>query len=135
MQLYKTVERRFFTSHSLSKSIWSTIRVKRERPLSPTLFRVYIDELKQFIKKSTQGEDGCLLHQVLNSLLTFIDYVVLLASTLEGLQRKLDVLGHYCDLWQLTVNLGNQDHNSQYNQASPFWIPFFQKQPMDITTS
>jgi hypothetical protein len=36
----------------------------------------------------------------------FFDDVVLLASSLEGLQRQLDALALFCDLRQLTINLG-----------------------------
>jgi hypothetical protein len=38
--------------------------------------------------------------------LAFADDVVLLASSPEGLQRQLDALALFCDLRQLTVNLG-----------------------------
>jgi hypothetical protein len=43
---------------------------------------------------------------VLISLLLFADDLVLLASTPEGLQRQIDALAIFCDLQQLTVNLG-----------------------------
>jgi hypothetical protein len=38
--------------------------------------------------------------------LLFIDDVVLLASSPSRLQRQLDALALFCDLRQLTVNLG-----------------------------
>ena len=43
--------------------------------------------------------------QVLISILLFADDVVLLASSLEGLQRILDRLASFCDMTQLVVNL------------------------------
>jgi len=43
---------------------------------------------------------------VLISLLLFVDDLVLLASTPEGLQRQIDTLANFCDLQQLMVNLG-----------------------------
>jgi hypothetical protein len=45
-------------------------------------------------------------NQVLISLLLFVDNLVLLASTPEGLHRKIDALAIFCDLRQLMFNLG-----------------------------
>jgi hypothetical protein len=39
-------------------------------------------------------------------ILLFVDDVVLLASSLKGLQRQLDALALFYDLRQLTINLG-----------------------------
>jgi len=86
--------------------IQSTIGVKQGCPLSPTLFGIYIDELEAFLHDHIQDTNGCLLHQVLISILLFVDDVVLLFSSPEGLQRQLDALALICDLRQLTVNLG-----------------------------
>jgi hypothetical protein len=70
------------------------------------LFGIYIDELEAFLHEHIQDNDGCLLHQVLISILPFVDDAVLLASSTTGLQRQLDALALFCDLRQLTVNLG-----------------------------
>jgi len=45
-------------------------------------------------------------YKVMISILLFVDDVVLLSSSPEGLQRQLDALALFCDLRQLTVNLG-----------------------------
>jgi hypothetical protein len=63
-----------------------------------TLFRIYIDEQESFLHNHIRDGDGCLLHQVLISLLLFIDDMMLLASTLEGLQRQIDALAIFCEL-------------------------------------
>jgi hypothetical protein len=39
------------------------------------------------------------------SILTFVDDVILLAFSLESLQRHLDALALFCDLQQWMVNL------------------------------
>ena len=70
------------------------------------MFGIYIDELDAFLLEHIQDSDGCLLHQVLISILLFADDVVLQASFPEGLQRQLDALALFCDLQQLMVNLG-----------------------------
>jgi hypothetical protein len=106
MRLYESVLGRLHTAHGMSDFIRSTIGVKQGCPLSPTLFGIYIDELESFLHDHIQDDDGCHLHQVLISILLFIDDVVLLASSLRGLQRQLDALALFCDLRQLTINLG-----------------------------
>ena len=106
MRLYKTMVCRFKTPEGFSVPIHSTIRVKQGCPLSPTLFGLYIDELEDFLLKSSLPGDGCYLYQVLISILLFADDIVLLASSPDGLQRLLDRLALFCDQRQLVVNLG-----------------------------
>ena len=73
--------------------------------LSATLFGIYIDELEAFLHEHTQEADGCSLHHVLISIFLFADDIVLLSSSLEGLQRQLDALALFCELQKLTLNL------------------------------
>jgi hypothetical protein len=69
MRLYEAVLGRLRLTHDHSDFIQSTIGVKQGCPLSPTLFGIYIDELASFLHNHIQDGDGCLLHQVLISLL------------------------------------------------------------------
>jgi hypothetical protein len=85
MHLYELVLGRLRIVQGMSYFIKSTIGLKQGCPLSPTLFGVYIDELEAFLHEHIQDSEGCLLHQVLISILLFVDDVVLLASTPEGL--------------------------------------------------
>jgi hypothetical protein len=85
MCLCKSILGRLCTVPEMSDFIKSTIGVKQGYPLSPTLFRIYIDELEAFLHEHIQDSDGCLLHQVLIAILLFTNDVVLLASTPEGL--------------------------------------------------
>jgi hypothetical protein len=62
------------------------------------LFGIYIDELEAFLHEHIQDSNGCLLDQVLISILLFVDIMVLLASSPEGLQRQWDALALFCDL-------------------------------------
>jgi hypothetical protein len=106
MHLYESILGRLRTAHGMSDFIQSTIGVKQDFPPSPTLFGIYIDELETFLREHIWDSGGCVLHQVLIYILLFADDVVLLSSSLEGLQRQLDALSLFCDLGQLTVNLG-----------------------------
>jgi hypothetical protein len=91
MRLYESDLGRLRKVHGILDFIKSTIGI-------------YIDELEAFLHEHIQDNDGCLLHEVLKSILRFVDDVVLLVSFLEGLQRQLDALALFCDLWQVTVN-------------------------------
>ena len=104
MRLYESVQGRLRIAQGLSEFIRSTIGVKQGCLLSPTLFGIYIDELEAFLQEHTQEKDGCLLHQVLISILLFADDIVLISSSPEGLQRQLDALALFCELRKLTVN-------------------------------
>jgi len=81
MHLYESVLGHLHAAHGMSDFIRSTIGVKQGCPLSPTLFGIYIDELEAFLQEHIQDTDGCLLHQVLISILLSADNVVLLSSS------------------------------------------------------
>lgn len=70
-----------------------------------TLFVIFIDQLESFIQERTHAEDDCLLHHTLMSIFLFVDDVILLASTLEGLQCYLNELAAFCTLRQMTMNI------------------------------
>lgn len=64
VRLYETVVGRSGTPEGFSVLIHSTIGFKQGCPLSPTLYGLYIDELEDFLLKSSLPGDGCYLHQV-----------------------------------------------------------------------
>jgi len=98
MCLYESVLGHLCTAHGLTDFIKSTIRLKQGCPLSPTLFKIYIDEMESFLRKHTQPNNGYLLHHALISILLFVDNVLLLASTPKDFSRQLDTLSNFCDL-------------------------------------
>ena len=64
-------------------SIESTIGVKQGSPLSPTLFGLYIDEITSFIDHF--GGEGSPLDDLIMQILLYVDDIVLLSSSVEGL--------------------------------------------------
>jgi hypothetical protein len=59
--------------------------------LSPTTISnsgICIDELKSLFKKLIQDNDVYLLHNMLTSLLLFVDDLILLASLSEGIETN-----------------------------------------------
>ena len=125
---------RLKTTKGLSDLIQSTIGVKQGFPLSPTLFGIYIDELEAFFNESLLRGDGFHLHQVLIFILLFVDDVVLLASSPEGLQRILDRLAYFCDMRQLVVNL-EKTRVMVFNGLKTSYLHFhFQGLEVEITS-
>ena len=98
MRLYEIVIDSLRTIEGLSNPIQSTIGVKQGCPFLPISLMIYIDELEAFLNDSSLSGDGCHLHQVLISILLFVDDVVLLASSPKRLQRLLDKLASFYDM-------------------------------------
>ena len=71
--------------------------------LSPTLFNIFINDIKEvllhenspFLSETTGSKVSCLL---------YADDVVLLSTTQAGLQYQLDALHGYCQSWGLSIN-------------------------------
>ena len=82
--------------------IHSRLGLKQGGVLSPLLFNLFIDDIKDIF------EDSCdpvkLLSQPLSHLL-YADDLVLMSTTEGGLKKCLQKLESYCDLWQLKVNI------------------------------
>ena len=59
MRLYEIVVGKFKTPKGFLDLIQSTIEVKHGCPLYPTLFGIYIDELKGFLWDFSLPSNGC----------------------------------------------------------------------------
>lgn len=77
--------------------------VRQGDNLAPTLFALYVDDLACDINRANCGvpigDEKC-------GILMYADDIVLLAETVEQLQRSLDILHTWTRHWRLTVNLG-----------------------------
>ena len=71
-----------------------TAGVKQGCPLSPLLFGLYIDLLER--KLWAIMTDAPKLHTLLVPILLFADDVILMATSLHGLQKQLDALSRFC---------------------------------------
>jgi len=73
--------------------------------LSPFLFSIFINELSSEIENSCSP--GLQFHPYMVELflLLFADDVVLLSSTIYGLQKRINALQEFCGNYHLTVNL------------------------------
>lgn len=74
----------------LPETIASTIGVKQECPLSPTLFRLYIDEIVDII---TQGGGGTINTSGTPAhIMQYVDNLILVSESREGLKSYLQAL-------------------------------------------
>ena len=73
-------------------------------PMSPELFKIYIHELSIRLN-SLSDINVPLLNNVPVTHLFWADDLVLIATDKNSLQKMIDELKEYCDLWNLVVNI------------------------------
>uniref|UniRef100_A0ABM0MR95 Uncharacterized protein LOC102802074 n=1 Tax=Saccoglossus kowalevskii TaxID=10224 RepID=A0ABM0MR95_SACKO len=69
--------------------------------LAPTLFSIYMNELKKLLDDSLLGVK---LDEICINGLFFADDVVLIAPNEVQLKSMLNVTNHFCKLWKMTIN-------------------------------
>ena len=75
--------------------------VQHGNPLSPLLFNLYINDVFETIaNRSSVTLDG---NHHLNRLMYAYDLIIL-ATSMENLQKSLYSLGEYCAKWKLDIN-------------------------------
>ena len=102
-KIYTTTTYTIKTKHFKLDPITSNLGLKQGCPLSPLLFNLYIDDLAQHVSNSP---DDISLQGSRISHFLYADDLVLLSSTKEGLQRKLNELATFADSKDLTVSTG-----------------------------
>ena len=92
----------------LLKKLSSKIKIlcgtEQGHPMSPELFKCYINDLSEQLN-NLDGINAPLLNNVSIPHLLWADDLVLLALDAESLQIMLNHLFHYCLEWGLTVNI------------------------------
>ena len=95
-----------YTSLIYNKQILPEIQtkkgVKQGDNLSPLLFNIYINDLPKEIEKGETHPIKLVGHDI--NGLTWVDDIILLSETKEGLQNCLNNLNIYCQKWKLVVN-------------------------------
>ena len=76
--------------------------VQQGNPLSPRLFNLYINDLLNEMK----NEDAVSLddNYFFNALM-YADDVIIFATSEQGMQKCLDKLDEFCNIWKLRINL------------------------------
>ena len=93
---YSDVRERVKTADGLTDDFPSGIGVKQGCPLSPTLFRLYIDAVEDFICANVTNGGTVKLHGTPVPLLLYADDIVFLASSQSELQQLLDIFNDFC---------------------------------------
>ena len=80
----------------------SKIGVRQGDVLSPNLFKLYINDFPKYL----QNLPGTVfLNSIPLQCLMYADDIVILSSSREGLQKRLDKLSLFCKEWCLNVNI------------------------------
>ena len=88
-------------NENLTNSFSTHLGVKQGDNLSPNLFKIFINNLTNYLKHS---EDPVSINDQDLHCLMYADDIVLLSTSPNGLQKKLDILQNYCNDWCLSVN-------------------------------
>lgn len=99
--MYRNVYFSVKVPDGLTDSFDSSIGVKQGCVLSPTIFSLYVNDL---VKHFNSDDDQVDLNGKSISCLLYADDLVLISQTANGLQKLLDKLKTYCDMWNLKVN-------------------------------
>jgi hypothetical protein len=83
----------------------STTGLKQGEPTSCSLFGFYVDDLPSYVASTAENPDCPVLDGVDVPPLLHCDDVALLSTSLEGLQRQVDSLKQYSDIWNLDISL------------------------------
>jgi hypothetical protein len=88
----------------LSGSFKSKIGLRQGDILSPNLFKIYMNDLKDYLSSDLDADTPKLQSKFVNCLL-YADDLVLLSLSEKGLQRNINELNKFCHDWKLDINL------------------------------
>ena len=100
--LYQSVQYSIKIDNRIMNPITSNLGLKQGCPLSPLLFNLYINNITQHLQPT--DEDDIKLQQEKITHFMYADDLVIVSSTSNGLQDKLDKLSKFADTKDLSVN-------------------------------
>ena len=101
-EMYKSISYLVKMQGGHLEPIESSVGLKQGGVLSPLLFNLYIDDMKDIFDNTC--DPITFLKYPLSHLL-YADDLVLISTTQDGLNNCLSKLEHFCDTWHLEVNL------------------------------
>ena len=84
------------------RSFASNVGLLQGETSSPILFSLFVNDLEKSLTGNSIGVD---IIDILIKILMFADDMIILSTTVEGLQNGLNNLSDYCKKWGLTVNI------------------------------
>ena len=88
--------------NGLTEAFQDTLGVKQGGVLSPTLFKLYVNDLPDIFNDRC---DPVTLFNKKISCLLFADDIIITSESKEGLQNALELLYEYTSKWKLDINL------------------------------
>ena len=104
--LYANVPVCVKTAEGMSGTFQSTIGVKQGCPLSPLLFGIFLDDFEQHVQQGVPEAVAALPRLCGRPVppMLFADDMLLISTSVAGLNAQLLALQTYCDAKKLTVN-------------------------------
>ena len=102
ISIYRTTEYSIKLKSGNTRGIKSNLGLKQGCPLSPILFNLYIDDIKEIFDDTC--EPITIQDTKLNHFL-YADDLVILSESKDGLQRCLDKASHFSKMKHLTINV------------------------------
>ena len=102
--MYQNSKARVKMAQKLSESIDILSGTEQGHPMSPELFKVYINGLSHALNNMT-GISSPELNKINISHLLWADDIVLMALDRRSLQKLIDEVQRFCNNWGLEVNL------------------------------
>ena len=100
--IYSDVKACVRSTEGLSDMICCPVCVKQGCIICPILFSLFLNDLQESISIGSHGID---LDTMKIFVLLFADDLVLFAETVIELQRMINRLAEYCDLWHIKVHV------------------------------
>ena len=100
--LYAKTDYKIKLKNRVLDAISSNLGLKQGCPLSPILFNIYISDLDKYLTDNKLSNPS--LHDTVVSHFLYADDLVIVATSKEGLQEKLDGLSKFAKEKDLTVN-------------------------------
>ena len=101
--MYSEVKSRVKYLGRPSEDFHSYLGVRQGESLSPFLFCLYVNDLKETLVD--RGIEGVSIDDFRLCLLLYADDSIIISSNKEELQSSLDILHDYCEKWHLYVNV------------------------------
>jgi hypothetical protein len=89
---------------SYSEPFLTTLGVKQVDSFRPTLFNIFVDDIKSSFIDNTKTKPVSLGVHTFNHLL-YTDDLVILSESPTGLQYCINALDNYCEKWRLNINI------------------------------
>ena len=102
--LYNTITARVHTQSGLIDAFRYTTGIKQGCPLSPNLFKMYLDDLQAALPNNIDS-DCPMLGDTTLPLLMYADDLTILSHSQEGLQDLMDALQAFYQSKHLTLNI------------------------------